>query len=109
MRKAIDASVRLYDALIILMYPADLQRRYGSEMREVFQAQLTEAWAHEGACGFIRIWFWVIAEALRGPAPSRLIQALVSIPMVSVLSSSLWFLLFYRVFYYVSGLTSAGR
>jgi hypothetical protein len=108
MRKAIDASIRLYD-VIIFLHPADLQRRYGSEMREVFQAQLTDTWTREGAWGFIRIWFWVMAETLRGPAPSRLIQALVSIPIVSVLSSSLWFLLFYRVFYYVSGLTSAGH
>lgn len=108
MRKAIDASLRLYDA-IILLYPADLQRRYGSEIREVFQAQLTDVWASEGVWGVIRIWFCVIAEVLRGPAPSRLIQASVSIPIVSVLSSSLWFLLFYRVFYYVRGLTTAGR
>ncbi len=108
MSKAIDASVRLYDALT-LVYPADLQRRYGSEMREVFRAQLTEAWAREGVWGFIRVWFCVIAEVLKGPAPSRLIQTFVSIPVVSVLSSSLWFLLFYRVFYYVSGLTGAGR
>lgn len=108
MTTAIAASLRIYGALIRL-YPPDLQRRYGPEMRDVFEEQLVQSCAREGLPGLVRVWLWVVAEVLGGPAPLRLIQALVSVPIISVLTSSLLFLIFYRVFYYVAGLTDACR
>jgi hypothetical protein len=108
MTPVIAASLRIYGALIRL-YPADLQRRYGPEMRDVFEEQLVQSCTREGLTGLVRVWLWVVAEVLRSPVPFRLIQGLVSVPIISVITSSFLFLIFYRVFYYVAGLTDAAR
>ena len=75
----------------------------------MFAQQLSEASAKSGMHGLLRAWFCVIFEILYGPAPRRLLHSLVSIPVVSVLGSSLLFAIFYRVFYYVAGLTTTSR
>jgi hypothetical protein len=106
--RALAANLQFYRALA-LIYPLDLRLRYGAEMHAVFAEQLSEAWAKSGMHGLLRAWFCVIFEILCGPAPRRLLQSLVSIPVVSLLGSSLLFAIFYRVFYYVAGLTTASR
>jgi hypothetical protein len=94
MSKAVNSSRQLYSVLVKL-YPERLQRSFATEMLDVFEEQLAEAWAKEGVFGLVQVWSRVIAEIIQGPAPLRLLQTLTSVPAISLMSSSVLFLLFF--------------
>jgi len=90
----VNGSLQLYRVLV-KVYPAPLRHRYAAEMVDVFEEQLAGAWLEHGVYGLVRVWGSVLGETLQGPAALRLSQALVSVPVISLLSSSVLFLLFF--------------
>jgi hypothetical protein len=94
MSKAVRSSRQLY-SVVVKLYPATLRRTFAAEMLDVFEAQLAEAWIQDGVFGLMQVWSCVITEVMQGPAPRRLLQTLISVPAISLLSSSVLFLLFF--------------
>jgi hypothetical protein len=90
--------------LFIKLYPDTLQRQFAAEMLDVFEEQIAEAWTGKGVSGCARVWCCVMAEVLHGPATLGFLQVL-SVPVISLLSSSALFLLFF----WVTGLAKACR
>jgi hypothetical protein len=93
MSRVVRSSRKVYSVLVKL-YPATLRRGFAAEMLDVFEEQLEGAWTENGVSGLMQVWGCVIAE-IRGPAALRLLQTLFSIPTISLLSSSVLFLLFF--------------
>jgi hypothetical protein len=85
-------SLELYRGLIHL-YPANLQRRFGPEMVDVFEQQLLAASDQRGAAGIGRVWCSVIVEVATGAAIPALAEA-AFIPVASIAASFALFLVF---------------
>jgi hypothetical protein len=85
-------SLKLYRGLVQL-YPAELQRRFGSEMVDVFEQQLLWAWQQRGAIGIGRVWCCVFVEVATEASIPGLTQTAI-IPAASVLLSFGLFLVF---------------
>jgi len=94
MNRVVSSSRQVYSVLVRL-YPATLQRRFAAEMLDVFEEQLAEAWTERGVSGLMQVWCCVVTEVIQGPAPRRLLQTLIGVPAISLLSSSVLFLLFF--------------
>jgi hypothetical protein len=88
--------------LFIKLYPDTLQQQFAAEMLDVFEAQTADAWAEKGVSGLARVWCCVMAELLCGPVTLGILRT-VSVPAVSLLSSSALFLLFF----WITGLAKA--
>lgn len=94
MSNAVRASRQMYRVLVRI-YPARLQRTFAEEMVDVFEEQLADAWCRKGVFGLMQVWCCVITEVIQGPAVLRLVQTLISVPTISLVSSSVLFLLFF--------------
>ena len=93
--RIIRASRFAYAGLLIV-YPRDLRRRFGSEMVEVFEDATHEALTRSGPRGIAMIWRSALWELLTVAAPSRLASNAVMAGALSFLASSALFLVFFR-------------
>ena len=86
----LDVSHKVYEKSL-LFYPSDLRGDFGSEMIEVFDEQVSEAYSRSGFVGLLRVWFSVTCEfvtvALPGPGGRMLPIAAVTV----VLAFLVWF------------------
>jgi len=85
----------LYTRLLIF-YPADLRRKFGDEMADVFEAVLSDAVDEGGLTGVITPWGCALWELLAVAAPLRLASTTLMAGAVSVLASSVLVLAFFR-------------
>jgi hypothetical protein len=93
--RIIRASRVAYSGLLIV-YPRDLRRRFGSEMAEVFEELMREAMARSGPRGMAIIWRSALWELLSVAAPSWLASNAIIAGALSFLASSALFLVFFR-------------
>jgi len=75
----LDVSRKIYETSLVL-YPDDLREEFGEEMVEVFQEQVTDAYAERGVRGLIGVWFCAAREffaiALSGQPVQRMVPIL---------------------------------
>jgi hypothetical protein len=84
-------SCNLYGRMLIF-YPRDLRRRFGSEMVEVFADQLSAVVLEQGSIGMLSLWGTALWELLSVAAPARLQSTTLIAGTVSFLASSAMFL-----------------
>jgi len=89
----IEASCRVY-RIILLAYPARLRQEFGLDMLAVFEEQLQDA-SREGLRKMIRVWTRAVWETVRVAAPAHLAPGSYGIAVLSLLSSSVLFLLLF--------------
>ena len=95
METALKVSSRAY-AVLLVLYPDELRRRFGEEMTDVFDQQLEGAWEEGGFLGLARIWLRAIGELLFVALPAQLAQPIVVVPTLSLISNSFIFLVLLR-------------
>jgi hypothetical protein len=78
----LEVSSRLYGRLL-LFYPEDLRRDYGSEMSSVFDEDLECAHRTAGLPGMFRVWRCALAEFIRFALPGRLSAPAVRVPAIA--------------------------
>jgi hypothetical protein len=91
MPKIIRLSCYVYRRMLIF-YPRDLRRRFGSEMVEVFADQLSEVALEQRSIGMLSLWGTALWELLSVAAPARLQSTTLIACTVSFLASSAMFL-----------------
>ncbi len=75
-------SLRTY-RLLLLLYPDDLRRDFGSEMLEAFADDLSVECAARGVKGAIRIWRITLCEVIRIGFPAWLQIPAIAVPALS--------------------------
>ena len=75
-------NARAYGAVLIL-YPADLRREFGLEMRELFGEDLADAWRSSGVAGVLRVWWCAVCEILRIAIPGQLENPAFVVPVIA--------------------------
>jgi len=105
MQTTLNACCRTYSALLIL-YPLDLRREFGTEMIDVFEQQIEGAWEESGVKGLARVCLCAIGELLSVALPAQLCQPIFIVPTLSLLSNSILFLMLLRQ---LSPLAALGR
>jgi hypothetical protein len=75
-------SLRTY-RLLLLLYPDDLRRDFGSEMFEAFADDLSVECAARGVKGAIRIWRITLCEVIRIGFPAWLQIPAIAVPALS--------------------------
>ena len=95
METALRLSSRAY-AVLLVLYPDDLRRRFAAEMTDVFDQQIEGAWEESGWLGVARTWLNAIAELLFVALPAQLAQPIVVVPTLSLISNSFIFLVLLR-------------
>lgn len=76
----------------LLVYPNDLRGDFGSEMIEVFDEQVSEAYSRSGFVGLLRVWFSVAREFVTVALPGRLGGRMLPIAAVTVVLAFMgWF------------------
>lgn len=87
----LDASRKVFERSLVC-YPKELRDDFGSEMMEVFDEQVTDAYAGGGYVGLLRVWFNAVREIVTVALPSRFAERAVPIVGVIVtLAFMLWF------------------
>jgi hypothetical protein len=87
----LDVSHKVYQRSIIL-YPKDLRGHFGTEMIEVFDEQVSEAYSRSGFPGLLRVWFSATREFVTIALPGRLAERMVPIVAVTAaLALMVWF------------------
>ena len=87
----LNLSQKVYQRSLIF-YPKDLRGDFGSEMIEVFDEQLSEAYSRSGLAGLLRVWFSAMCEFVTVGLPGRLGARMVPIVAVTVvLAFMVWF------------------
>jgi hypothetical protein len=94
MTTVIAASCRLY-RVFLFAYPPRLRDEFGLDMMSTFEQQLADAARDGGAIEVFRVWWRAFLEMPRIAAISRLAPASCSIAVLSLVSSSALFLLFF--------------
>ncbi|HXK03037.1 MAG TPA: hypothetical protein VMS37_11595 [Verrucomicrobiae bacterium] len=74
-------SSRIYARLLVL-YPGDLRRAYGTEMAFVFAEDIEAARREGGLRGVIRVWRCALAEFLRFALPGHASSPFIRVPAV---------------------------
>lgn len=69
--------------LLLHLYPVEIRARWGEEMVEVFESQLSDAW--------LEAWLCAVAELFRIALPLRAAREVVVISFVSVSASGVLF------------------
>lgn len=88
MTSSVPLSSRLYGRLLVL-YPEDLRRDYGSEMALAFAEDLDAARRDAGIRGVTRVWRCALVEFLRFALPGCASSPAVRVPAISVAFSVL--------------------
>jgi hypothetical protein len=76
-------SMKVYGS-ILLLYPPDLQRDFGTDMIELFGEDLDDAWRRRRFAGVFRVWwcavceFWRIAWPAQRKSPAFLVPAIAA-------------------------------
>lgn len=70
---------RVYEVLLWL-YPAELRRQFGAEMKELFREDLAHAC---GLTGLIGVWWCAFYELLRIALPSQRSNPAVVVPVIA--------------------------
>ena len=87
----LEASHKAYTSLLVF-YPRDLRRDFGTEMIEIFDEQAWEAYSHLGSSGLLRVWFSAMREMVTVGLPGRLAERGIPVIAVTVTSAfMLWF------------------
>jgi hypothetical protein len=87
----LDFSRKAYERSLIL-YPKELRGDFGSEMMEVFDEQLLEAYMRSGFSGLLRVWFRATKEIVTVALPGRFAERAVPVVAVTAaLAFMLWF------------------
>ena len=81
---------------LLMFYPAELRRRFGEEMQDVFVAQVCDAAAGKKAAEVFSLWQAALWELLTVALPGRLASNGVRAGALSLLASAALFLLFFR-------------
>ncbi len=93
MTAILNLSYRLYGWSLYL-YPFALRSRFGTEMADVFERQIQEAWQIDRLRGLARVWSCAAEELILVALPARLHPGLLRICAISLLSTI-------AVFYFV--------
>jgi len=94
-QRIIRASRATYSGLLLL-YPSDLRRKFGTEMADVFEDSLRGAISRGGTSGIAKVWRSALWELATIAAPSHLTSRAVMAGAISFLASSVLFLVFFR-------------
>jgi hypothetical protein len=87
----LDISGKVYRRSLIC-YPKDLRDDFGSEMMEVFEEQVSDAYSRRGFVGILRVWFSATREIFTIALPGRFVERAIPIVAVTVtLVFMLWF------------------
>lgn len=78
-------SICLY-RIIVHGYPASLRESYQDEMVDVFEQEVTDAWAAHGLHGVLRVWIGVGLESLRIVLPHQ--AGVFAVPVSALLVAS---------------------
>jgi len=87
-------SCRAY-SLLLPLYPSRLRFEFGEEMADVFAEQVRDECAESGLAGLARVWWRVFVEVLAGAWPTEVDWARVVIPVASLATSLVAFMLFF--------------
>jgi hypothetical protein len=88
---ALEMSHKVYERFLVL-YPNELRREFGTEMVEVFDEQVWEAYSRSGFSGLLRVWFGAAREFVTVALPGRLAEHMVPIVGVTAaLALMVWF------------------
>src|SRR4029077_20987188 len=90
MRTFIKLSGALY-RLILVLYPPDVRRVYGSEMADTFDQQLAGAWEENRVAGVIQVWWYALLELPAIALTRQLARPALIIPVVSLIGASTLF------------------
>ena len=74
-------SSRLYGRLLVF-YPEDLRRDFGTEMALVFADDLAAARREAGLRGVLRVWRCALAEFLRFALPGHAASPAIRVPLI---------------------------
>jgi hypothetical protein len=87
----LDISRTVYERSLVC-YPKDLRDDFGSEMMEVFDEQVSDAYSSGGYVGILRVWFSAMREIVTVALPGRFAERAIPIVAVTVTSAfMLWF------------------
>lgn len=87
----LEVSRKVYERSLVL-YPSELRREFGTEMVEVFNEQVSEAYYRRGFSGLLRVWFSATREFVTIALPDRLAKRMVPIVAVTAaLALMVWF------------------
>jgi hypothetical protein len=87
----LEVSHKVYEKCLIF-YPKDVRSDFGSEMMEVFDEQVSEAYSRSGFAGLLRVWLRATREFVTVALPGRLGGRIVPMAAVTVvLALMLWF------------------
>jgi hypothetical protein len=82
--------------LLLLLYPQDLRSRYSGEMKLVFREQLQGELMRRGASGAARVALLAVWEVVSVAAPLQLRNPTVIAAALSIVTSSILVLTFFR-------------
>ncbi|HWE49499.1 MAG TPA: hypothetical protein VG273_06915 [Bryobacteraceae bacterium] len=71
---------------LLVLYPDDLRRAFGSEMFEMFAHDLAAAWAQQHIRGILRVWRLALRELIGIAGPGWLRIPAVSVPALSAIA-----------------------
>ena len=77
----LEVSRKIYETSLVL-YPEDLRKEFGEEMVEVFEEQVSDAYAERGLRGLIRVWLCAAREFVSIALTGQLAERMV--PIVAV-------------------------
>jgi hypothetical protein len=83
-------------SLLLASYPHELRHRFGEEMMQVFADQMWGEWKRHGVLGVVRVWLTAGWEVMSVAAPLQLRNPVVIATALSLVSSSVLFLAFFR-------------
>jgi hypothetical protein len=87
----LEVSRKVY-ATSLVLYPNELRREFGTEMVEVFDEQVSEAYSRSGIPGLLHVWFSATREFLTIALPGRLAERMFPIVAVTAaLALMVWF------------------
>ncbi|HVO63262.1 MAG TPA: hypothetical protein VMT53_20210 [Terriglobales bacterium] len=90
-RTLLDVSHKVYERCLIL-YPKDLRGDFGSEMIEVYDEQIADAYSRRGFAGLLRVWFSASRELVTVALPGRFAErAIPIIAVAATLAFMVWF------------------
>jgi hypothetical protein len=86
MTSAVRVSCGLYK-IVLLTYPRDFRRRFGSEMTTTFSEMICGEWESKGLAGIMRVWWFALREVFSVAVRLHLQSPIVVATSLSVLSS----------------------
>lgn len=97
MSKALQMNCRLYGALLCC-YPGEFRRRFGDEMRAIFEQLIVDEWNASRLRGLVRVWSGIAWDLLTVAVPLQLRSRTVLAGVLSLVTTSALFLLLSATF-----------